>query len=704
MRFFFIGFLFCFLTATLTAQKIKVACVGNSVTYGYLLPDREQNCYPAQLARMLGDRYEVRNFGKSGATLLNKGHRPYMQQSEFKEALAFAGDLVVIHLGLNDTDPRNWPNYRDEFLPDYLALIDSFRVVNPKCQIWICRMSPITNEHPRFKSGTRDWYEQIQETIEQVAEVAKVGLIDLQEGLYNRPDLLSDALHPNVEGASILAKSVYSGITGDFGGLSMSALWGDGMVLQRDRVLKIKGVANAGDLVTVRFGRQTQTASTLRNGRWEVKLEAMPAGGPYVMTVKTKGKSLEFKNILLGEVWLCSGQSNMAFRVNEGVGVKEVIAASANDRIRLYNLKPRVITDAVSWDSAALVALNRLDYYCPTKWESAAPGSVADFSAIAYYFGKMLSDSLHVPIGLICNAVGGAPAEAFIDRKALEFNHQLVDILYHWTKNDMIQDWARGRAVQNMKNSPVKRQRHPYEPCYLYDTGIRPLADFAIKGVIWYQGESNAHNVELHESIFPVLVDSWRRTWHEDLPFYYVQLSSLNRPSWPHFRNSQREMLSKIEHSGMAVSSDLGNPTDVHPKQKRPVGERLAFWALNKTYGLKQVVPSGPLYKSVDFRHGAAYVEFEYGQGMKTSDGQALRTFEVAGKDGLYSEAEAVVEDGRIKVSSPKVPIPIRVRYGWQPYTTANLVNGAGIPASTFRSEGGSGGACDKGVEVKVDG
>ncbi len=141
------------------ARQIKVACVGNSVTYGYLLENRERDCYPAQLARLLGEGYDVRNFGKSGATLLNKGHRPYRQQQEFRDAVAFAADIVVIHLGLNDTDPRNWPNYRDEFVRDYLQLIDTFRVANPDCRIWICRMTPITNMHSRFKSGTRDWYE-----------------------------------------------------------------------------------------------------------------------------------------------------------------------------------------------------------------------------------------------------------------------------------------------------------------------------------------------------------------------------------------------------------------------------------------------------------------------------------------------------------------------------------------------------------------
>lgn len=669
------------------AEKIKVACVGNSVTYGYLLHNRERDCYPAQLARMLGEEYEVGNFGKSGATLLNKGHRPYMQQGEFRQAMEFAGDLVVIHLGLNDTDPRNWPNYRDDFIPDYLALIDSFRMANPKCKIWVCRMSPIAHWHPRFKSGTRDWYEQIQHAIEKVAEDAGVGLIDLQEELYCRPDLLPDALHPTAEGAGILARTVFSAITGNYGGLQMPRVYSDNMVLQRGPELKVRGVADAGEKVTVQLGKQKATGLTGSSGHWEVVLKDLKAGGPYTLEISTRQRRLSYQNVMIGEVWLCSGQSNMAFMVKQAEGAKALLSRVTEDHMRLFDMKQRVYTDAVSWDSLDLVALNRLDYYLPVSWELPETQNVADFSAVAYYFGRMLADSLNVTVGLICNAVGGAPAEAFIDRHSLEFNHQLVDLLYDWANNDMIQDWVRGRAALNIKKSSQKGQRHPYEPCYLYETGIRPLRDFPIQGVIWYQGESNAHNVELHEAIFPVLVESWRHIWGGEMPFYSVQLSSLNRPSWPHFRDSQRRLALSLRNSGIAVSSDVGNPTDVHPTRKKEVGERLARLALNGTYGHKQVVSSGPMFDKVRFQKGAAWVSFFNGQGMKSSDGQPLSSFEIAGEDGLFWPAEAIVVGDEIKVSSSHVNQPCEVRYGWQPYSAGNLVNQENLPASTFRTK-----------------
>ena len=298
----------------------------------------------------------------------------------------------------------------------------------------------------------------------------------------------------------------------------------------------------------------------------------------------------------------------------------------------------------------------------------------------------MLQDSLQVPVGLICNAIGGSPAEAWVDRRTLEY--EFPAILRNWTKNDFIQDWVRGRAALNVKKSSYKYQRHPYEPCYLYESGILPLQQYPIKGVLWYQGESNAHNKDAHEKLFKLLVQSWRKNWNnEDMPFYFVQLSSLNRPSWPWFRDSQRRLMNEIPHTGMAVCTDRGDSLDVHPTRKQEVGERLAYWALNKTYG-HHVVPSGPLYRSVSFNKNMAYVSFDYAEGMKAAEeGAELRTFEVAGEDQMFYPAKAVIEGDRVKVWSEKVKEPKIVRYGWQPFTRANLVNGAGLPASTFRSD-----------------
>lgn len=668
-------------------RPVKVACVGNSITFGMTLPSPERDSYPAQLQRLLGDGYEVGRFGHSGSTLLYHGHNPYVRTAEFKQAMDFAGDVVVIHLGVNDTDPRDWPNYRDEFVTDYLALIDSFRVANPKCQIMIARLSPLSSRHHRFESGTRDWREEVQQAIVTVAVQSGAKLIDFHTPLYSHPNLIPDAIHPNIEGSGLLAKAVYGAVTGDYGGLRLPMPYSDNMVLQRGRNIPLHGTANAGDKVQVSVGKHRAAAVADYLGKWAVSLPELPAGGPYEMTVKTKDRTIVLHNILVGEVWLCSGQSNMEFMLKQcQTGVRD-IPGSTVPGLRLLDMKARWRTDAVEWDAAALDSVNHLHYLRQGPWTECTPEAAQDFSAVAYYFGRMLQDSLKVPVGLICNAVGGSPAEAWIDRRTLEF--EFPSILRNWLQNDFIQGWVRGRAAQNIKQATDKLQRHPYEPCYMYESGIMPLDSFPIKGVIWYQGESNAHNKDAHSKLFPLLVGSWRNYWSNPcMPFYFVQLSSLNRPSWPWFRDSQRRLLQRVPNSGMAVTSDVGNETDVHPRRKLEVGERLARLALHDTYGMKRVVPSGPLFREVSFTQGAAYVTFDFAEGLKTADGQAIRTFEVAETEGLFHPAEAeILPDGRVRVSSPEVKHPRLVRYGWQPYTMANLVNGAGLPASTFRSE-----------------
>ena len=680
--------LFCIGITTLQAQDpIRVACIGNSVTYGYGHKSPSVTSYPTQLGEMLGSCYDVRNYGHSGATLLNRGHRPYTLQQAFRDALAFAPDKAIIHLGLNDTDPRNWPNYRDEFIPDYLALIDSLRKANPNVEVWVCRMTPIFHGHRRFKSGTRDWHAQIQVAIEEVARLAGVHLIDLHEPLYHRPDLFADALHPNAEGAAILARTVYSAMTGDYGGLGLPAIYTDHMVIQHGKPFTLRGTANAGAKVSAQLGREKLRTATAPDGTWQLTFKAREATRkPLTLTVTDGDTTLTLTDILVGEVWLCSGQSNMAFMLRQASGAKEHIAEAVGKKIRIYDMRPRVYTDAVAWDSVSLERLNRLDYYQPTQWQSLTDDNAPHFSAIAYHFGAMLADSLDMPVGLICNAVGGAPIESYIDRRTLEYHPELVDILTDWRNNDRIQPWVRSRGAQNIKLSSNPLQRHPYEPCYLYETAIAPIAGYPLRGFIWYQGESNAHNIELFETQFPTLVSSWRQAWDDEaLPFLFVQLSSINRPSWPHFRDAQRRLAQQIDHCEMAVSSDKGDSLDVHPRDKRPIGERLGRIALHYTYGYSHIVPSGPAIRSARNQGNSIVLTFDHADDMRAADGMALKTFEVAGEQGLYYPADEMeVKGNTIRLQSKQVKRPMRARYGWQPFTRANLVNAQGLPASTF--------------------
>ena len=666
-------------------KTVRVACIGNSITYGTGIADRTNDSYPSQLQRLLGSNYQVGNFGKPGATLLYHGHRPYVKQEEFKEAIAFKGDIAVMHLGINDTDPRNWPNYRDEFVKDYLSIMDSLRAANPKVRIILARMTPIADRHPRFVSGTKQWHGEIQTAIETVARVSGAELIDFYEPLYPYPYLLPDAIHPNPEGAGILAKTVYSGITGDYGGLQMSQLYTDYMVLQRDMPLDIHGIANAGEKITVSISNQKATATANNQGKWSVVLKPMNAATDLTLTVEAGSAAKVYKHVAVGEVWLCSGQSNMAFMLCQADTYKRDTDNVGDSQLRLFDMKARWETYNVAWPASCLDSLNHLQYYRSTTWQPTTPDNAKWFSAIAYYYGRMLRDSLKVPVGLICNAVGGSPTEAWIDRNTLETCFPAI--LKNWLHNDFIQDWVRGRAAKNLTNDNTHLGRHPYEPCYLYESGILPLQKYPIKGVIWYQGESNAHNMEAHSELFKLLVGSWRSNWsNPTMPFYFVQLSSLNRPSWPWFRYSQLQLMQQIANTGMAVSSDCGDSLDVHPLRKQPIGQRLARWALNKTYGMS-VTPSGPIYKGVVRSAGALIVSFDYADNLCTSDGKQPSTFEIAEEEGMYYPATAVIEGNTVRLTSSEVKNPRYVRYGWQPFTRANLINGDALPASTFRGK-----------------
>lgn len=663
--------------------------MGNSVTYGYGLKDPATQSYPVQLQKMLGEQYEVKNFGHSGATLLKKGHNPYYKTKEFAEAIAFASNIVIIHLGLNDTDPRDWNNYSNDFRGDYSWMIDTLRKTNPHVKIYICLMTPIFNRHPRFRSGTRDWYWKVQDQINEIARTDSTGLIDLHTAFYFHPNLFADALHPNKKGAIILATTVYRTITGNFGGLRLAYSFGNKMVLQRDRNIPVFGKADANQEVTVTFKQQTKSmnAQTKRtkadaNGKWKVVFEPLPAGGPYVLTVSTVNQHIQLKNILMGDVWFCSGQSNLLFRLNQSYEGKEAIEKATNKNIRLFQLNAIRETDNVAWDSATLDETNNLNYFSG-NWQECDRQTAATFSAIGYFFGRKIQQDENVPVGLIEVAVGGAPIVSFIDPHTMESDPHLVNELYDWRHSDFIMPWVRERAAKNLEYSTDPLQRHPYEPCYSYEAGISKFIHTPVKGILWYQGESDAHNVDLYAYNFQKLVSSWRNLWHQSLPFYFVQLSSIDRPSWPYFRDMQRKMALKIPNTFMAVSSDLGDSLNVHPTHKEPIGNRLALLALKNAYH-KKLRAGSP--KVVDaLQEGKEItVTFSNAEKLRTEDGKKLTGFEVMSEKGEIFQVSGNIKKNEIVLALTKRSKIIKVLYAFKPFTRANLLNEAGWPASTF--------------------
>ncbi len=483
------------------------------------------------------------------------------------------------------------------------------------------------------------------------------------------------------KGTAMLAKEAYSGITGDDGGLRMPATYGDRMVLQRDVPLRISGWADAGESVRVEFAGQVRRATASNRGTWSVCFEPMDAARGLKLTVETRGTSIEYHDVAIGEVWLCSGQSNMRFQLDESCDAPPADSLDCDD-IRLFDMRGRWNTDNRTWPRSVADSVNRLQYFAPTAWQPCTAQTAMKFSAVGYHFAKMLQDSLQVPVGILCNAVGGATTESWIDRQRLET--RFPAILTDWLRNDLIQDWARERAAKNMAASESRLIRHPYEPCYLFESAIRPLERYPVRGVIWYQGESNAHNITAHERLFRLLVESWRSYWRNpQMPIHFVQLSSLSRPLWGWFRDSQRRLSDELEHCGMAVSLDRGDSLDVHPRRKADIGRRLARLALFNDYGFG-ITPSGPLFERAERNGRKVHVTFRHGEGLRGSDG-TIRGFELAGEDQIFHPASARVTGRGVEVTSKNVPHPLYVRYAWAPYTTANLVNADRLPASTFR-------------------
>ncbi len=465
----------------------------------------------------------------------------------------------------------------------------------------------------------------------------------------------------------------------------LAPVFGEHMVFQQKKPIEIFGTAAFGDQIRIELGQLSGSCSADLEGKWKLILPNHPVGGPYGMKIYVNGKIVvDWNDILVGEVWFCSGQSNMGFRLDQSQNGLEESEKVLDGNLRLMNFHGIAETSDTNWDSTTLRKVNQLQYFKGT-WEKCSPKEAGSFSAIAYHFGKELRERLHVPVGLIQVAVGGAPAEAFIDRYTLEHHPQLVNVMYNWSCNDFIMEWCRQRAMVNISSGNNPLQRHPYMPAYIFEAGISAFQGFPIKGVLWYQGESNAHNVEHHEVVFPELIRSWRQFWKNDqLPFVFAQLSSIQRPGWELFRDSQRRMAGTISNCYMAVTSDLGDSLNVHPVRKKEVGHRMALQALQKVYG-QAVNADGPMPLKAT-RLGKSQVEIFFGtdQNLQTSEGQSLLELEAAGSNDVFYPVSGELKDNRIIILNKNDQVIKQVRYAWRPFSRGNLINRYGLPASTF--------------------
>jgi sialate O-acetylesterase len=484
-----------------------------------------------------------------------------------------------------------------------------------------------------------------------------------------------------------------------FAEVTLPRILDNNMVLQRDIPLPVWGWAEPGEEVTVSIADQKCSAKTDSQGRWQLKLAPLAASSkPFEMTIVGKN-TITLENILVGEVWVCSGQSNMGMSVSQVQDAEKELAGADQPMIRLFESpkspSPRPTSDVFG------------------RWQACTPETVKGFTAAGYFFGRNLQARLNVPIGLINTSWGGTriepwtPAQAFAEVPALkDIAEQVAQQTGEQTKAlapliPSVEAWARaaraaqakGESIPPLPALPGSRLGEHSKPTTLYNGMVAGLVPYAIRGAIWYQGESNVTEGMLYFEKMKALIAGWRQVWGQgDFPFYYVQLAPYrygNQPqNLPGLWEAQVAALS-IPNTGMAVTNDIGALGDIHPKNKQDVGKRLALWALAKTYGQKDVVYSGPLYKSMKIEGDKIRISFDHaGGGLVSRDGEPLSWFEIAGPDGKFAKADAKIDGDTVVVSSEEVTQPAGVRFAWSQVAQPNLMNRNGLPASAFRTDG----------------
>ncbi|QDV74879.1 sialate O-acetylesterase [Botrimarina mediterranea] len=478
------------------------------------------------------------------------------------------------------------------------------------------------------------------------------------------------------------------------------------MVLQRDQPAPVWGKAAAGETVTVRFGNQEQVATADESGKWSVTLDPLSLGRPRELTVtgSETDEPVVVRDVLVGDVWICSGQSNMEWSIENSKDGDLDLTAANRRRIRLLQVN----------QMGSPTPLDDVDQ----AWSVANRESVKSFSAVGYHFGVQLQQSLHVPIGLIRNAWGGSSCETWVPLDKLQDAAMYGPLLERWKKVEGEHDEAALRADYATKLAGFYEQRdaayaagkpsgrapwvdnplfHQHRPANLYNARVLPIVPFAIKGVIWYQGESNAGRAYQYRDLFPRMITSWREAWGQgDFPFYWVQLADFTPETadpvkgsdWAELREAQTMTIDAVPNAGEAVIIDIGEANDIHPRNKREVGLRLARLALADTYG-KKIKAASPRYESLSIDGEKATVTIgDVGDGLKTFDGVAPRGFTIAGEDQVFHAAAAeIVDKSKVVVHSDAVPNPVAVRYGWANNPVVNVFDSAWLPLTPFRTD-----------------
>lgn len=486
--------------------------------------------------------------------------------------------------------------------------------------------------------------------------------------------------------------------------IKMPAFFSDKMVLQQETGAKIWGSADANQQVNVSFGEQKETTKSDKNGKWAVEFKGLKASKKgAVISIEAGQDKKQINDVLVGEVWIASGQSNMEWTMDKTDNRGDV--AKANDDLLRVYVSKNITSEKESTDFTG-------------AWQATKPENTGKFTAVGYEFAKALRQKLNVPVGVIECSWGGKPVQAFVSDEALKACPEAAGMLAQ--KAQAVQSYDPVKSKANNDKAMVswkaavakwekakkgKKPRHPRMqqhpalspnmPSAIYNGMIAPIVGYSARGAIWYQGESNARGggSAAYGELLECLIQDWRKRWGSNLSFYYVQLANYEKWSdkqgWVTVQDEMRRLLadsnSKTGHVGMATINDIGHPTNIHPGNKHDVGQRLARWALNQDYGMKDVIVSGPLYKSHAVKAGTIEITFDYATGLKSRDGKPLGSFEIAGADKQWKPAEAKIAGKAIVLESKEVSKPTQARYAWKINpTAANLVNAEGLPTSCF--------------------
>jgi sialate O-acetylesterase len=493
---------------------------------------------------------------------------------------------------------------------------------------------------------------------------------------------------------TLIAAALLSGF-GSSAEVRLPKILSSHMVLQRDRPMHFWGWADPDEKVTVSLDGKSAESTADKLGKWSLYLPAHAAGGPFTAEIKGSN-ALSVEDVMIGDVWFASGQSNMEMPLKGFVGnavIKDSAAeiqAANQPRLRLLRIQKKTSNFPLS------------DYQ--DTWTTCTPQTAADFSAVAYFFGRAISGKENVTVGLIDSTWGGTPAEAWASFQGLTADASLMPVFSAWgtmmdTQTDMnLMRAADQRADKAAEEAHGPKPKHAWRPepaswgpAALYNGMVAPAVGYGIKGAIWYQGESNAGaaRAPIYDKVFGAMITDWRRHWQEgNFPFFFVQLADFKASPvdlWPTVRDAQRRTLS-LANTGMAVTVDVGDPANIHPADKQSVGQRLALAARSIAYGEK-VEYSGPLFRKAGTDGHDMRVWFDHAEGLTVKGGGTPEGFEVAGADRKYQSATAKLDGSGVVVSSPEVMEPKYVRYGWKDVPVVNLYNSAGLPASPFSSE-----------------